>query len=388
MTDSRGASATSTALVSVRDTTPPVLTLPADITVAATGAAGAIVSFAATAVDVVSGTVSVSCTPASGATFPVGATTVSCAAADGRGNRATGSFLVRVQPATVPPALARFVVLGIEQVWLRANSRVVTGDVGANRAMPGPHRPWNADDDGEPDRQAEVIVGANTAVLQAGSRVMGDTVWLRARASVVDVVHNELVRSRTSKIAGTVSTPVSLPLVTLPALPDISPGSADIIVRRDKMMTLAPGRYRRIQLERRGTLILTGGQYQVQSIDLDEGASVLARAATELQVKSEVNAGAKVRIMVDPSAPALTGSSFTIVVAGRDDECRHDGLVPDGDNAGQSVVHVGAESTVRANVYAPNGLVWLKAGTSATGAFIGRRVRIGEGVTLKLESGF
>jgi hypothetical protein len=39
----------------------------------------------------------VSCAPASGGLFPLGDTTVHCSATDASGNRATGSFLVRVR---------------------------------------------------------------------------------------------------------------------------------------------------------------------------------------------------------------------------------------------------------------------------------------------------
>ena len=59
--------------VNVVDTTPPVVTVPSNITgVQATVPGGAVVSFSANATDIVDGTVPVSCNPASGSTFPVG----------------------------------------------------------------------------------------------------------------------------------------------------------------------------------------------------------------------------------------------------------------------------------------------------------------------------
>jgi hypothetical protein len=78
------------------DTVPPVLSLPGDLTVAATSASGASVSFTATATDAVDGPVPVTCTPASGSLFALGTTTVSCSASDHSGNTATGSFTVTV----------------------------------------------------------------------------------------------------------------------------------------------------------------------------------------------------------------------------------------------------------------------------------------------------
>lgn len=84
------------------DTTPPVITAPADITAEATSAAGAVVTYTATALDNVDGPVPVSESPASGSTFPIGTTVVHLAAHDAAGNTATASFNVTVRDTTPP----------------------------------------------------------------------------------------------------------------------------------------------------------------------------------------------------------------------------------------------------------------------------------------------
>jgi hypothetical protein len=83
--------------VTVIDTTPPELHLPAAISAEATSPSGAVVTFTATATDLVDGTIPVTCGPPSGSTFPLGKTTVNCSATDSHGLTATGSFLVTVQ---------------------------------------------------------------------------------------------------------------------------------------------------------------------------------------------------------------------------------------------------------------------------------------------------
>jgi hypothetical protein len=88
--------------VTVKDTTPPAITVPADMTVAPKSAAGAAVTFTATATDLVSGVVTPSCTPASGATFPIGATTVTCSAHDAAANAASKTFKVTVSTPSAP----------------------------------------------------------------------------------------------------------------------------------------------------------------------------------------------------------------------------------------------------------------------------------------------
>jgi Tol biopolymer transport system component len=85
-----------TPVVALADRTPPVLTLPAGLVATATSAAGAVVSYVVSATDLVDGVVVPVCAPASGSTFAIGVTTVSCAASDSQGNTANGSFTVQV----------------------------------------------------------------------------------------------------------------------------------------------------------------------------------------------------------------------------------------------------------------------------------------------------
>jgi hypothetical protein len=91
--DTRNNVAHSTFDIQVRDTTAPVIQVPADMVVPA----GTPVTFTATATDGVDGTDPVTCAPASGTTFAVGRTVVTCTAQDGAGNQAASqSFSVFV----------------------------------------------------------------------------------------------------------------------------------------------------------------------------------------------------------------------------------------------------------------------------------------------------
>lgn len=88
--------------VIVRDTQAPALTLPGDIAVEATSAAGAVATYTVSASDVVDGTVPVTCAPASGTAFKMGTTPVTCTARDAAGNVQTGTFRVTVRDTTPP----------------------------------------------------------------------------------------------------------------------------------------------------------------------------------------------------------------------------------------------------------------------------------------------
>lgn len=100
--DRIGATATGSFVVTVADTTPPDLALPADQTVEATSPSGAVATWAATATDLVDGDVAVACLPALGATFALGPTQVDCSTVDAAGNGRTGSFGVTVVDIAAP----------------------------------------------------------------------------------------------------------------------------------------------------------------------------------------------------------------------------------------------------------------------------------------------
>ena len=105
-TDAAGSVARGTFTVTVVDTTPPVLSLPANITTSASSTAGVPVSYLVLATDLVAGPLAASCSPASGATFPIGVTTVTCTATDPAGNVRSGSFTVTVTLDAAPRSAA------------------------------------------------------------------------------------------------------------------------------------------------------------------------------------------------------------------------------------------------------------------------------------------
>jgi hypothetical protein len=133
--DAAGNSASGSFDVSVVDTTAPVLSLPSDKLLEATGPSGAAASYTASASDLVDGPVSVNCSPASGSTFALGTTTVHCSASDAAGNSANGSFSVTVVDTTAPtlnlPANITTAATGI-------SGAVVTYSASASDLVDGP----------------------------------------------------------------------------------------------------------------------------------------------------------------------------------------------------------------------------------------------------------
>jgi hypothetical protein len=233
-----------------------------------------------------------------------------------------------------------------------------------------------------------VRIGTGATMQRPASRVVGDTVLLQNRSSIYDVIDDFLLARRNSTILGTKSTPMTVPFTALPAFPAVQPGTERIDVARNKTVSLAPGAYGAVQVAAGGTLVLNGGLYQVESVDLGASATIVFRAATELRVKTELDSRAKAKLIVDPSVPGLKASQVVIYVAGRDEDGHRLEADDDGDDAGPVTVHIGAQSVVQANIYAARGTVWLKSKTRATGAFIGVHVRVGVNAELTLDSAF
>jgi hypothetical protein len=100
--DAAGNTATGSFNVVVKDVTAPVVAKPDDKVVEATSAAGAAVTFSLpNATDAV-GVKSVSCAPASGTTFALGTTTVTCQATDAANNVGSSSFTILVRDTPAP----------------------------------------------------------------------------------------------------------------------------------------------------------------------------------------------------------------------------------------------------------------------------------------------
>jgi hypothetical protein len=298
--------------------------------------------------------------------YPIGKTLVTLTVTDSRGASASCEAAV-----IVTHALGDFVVFSQEHTHLRANTKVHTGNVGANASLPDPN--------GGADDKEEVEIGLGVKMLQAGSKVMGDTVRLRASSQVYDVHFNEEFFGSGAAILGNQVTPQSLPVVaSLPPLPPIAPGATDIEVPANQTMTLAAGAYRRITVNHDATLILTGGVYQIEKLDVRQDARLYFTAPAEVRVKNEMDTDARAYIGPAPSAPSLSAAQIIFYCEG----------VDDGGDLAATAVQIGERNMVIANFYAPNGTVYLRANTLATGAFIGKRAQIGERVELRLKSAF
>jgi hypothetical protein len=286
---------------------------------------------------------------------------------------------VRVWPvagaATLPgvPAVA---VLGTNSVRLFRDSEV-TGDVVANDASPGP-----------------TLGGTVELKIDRGALVTGDvkadSIQLDQQAEVTgNAQFNSLSNSGA---IGSTSSPLGLPVFPLlPVFQTSAPrsGADDVFVGAGETTTLAAADYDSIQVAAGGTLVLSGGVYQVNSLTLDGDvaggcafpcSSLAAAAGADVRIAQRLSVG--IASFVGPqSESGITAADIVVYVGGIDGTT---GVLGDTPLAAK----VSRNSRIEANVYAPNGTLNIERDSAGVGAFFGRDVAIDQRTTVTLASYF
>ncbi len=100
--------------IGIVDTVPPLLFTPSDMTIDANDSSGARVDYSVIVIDDEDGVLRPSCSPFSGALFPIGETTVSCSAIDYSGNSDKKSFVITVN---APDLLIPSWIKDVAEFW-------------------------------------------------------------------------------------------------------------------------------------------------------------------------------------------------------------------------------------------------------------------------------
>ncbi|MBN2500061.1 MAG: ExeM/NucH family extracellular endonuclease [Anaerolineales bacterium] len=266
-----------------------------------------------------------------------------------------------------PPPIAEvgdFVVLGKYNTTLLYRAEVLSGDVGTNLADNYFPRSYLAD----------VILSYRVEFLDPESRVLGDTVLILRTAKTYDVYYNKLINQ--GIIQGDEITPLNLPLVeAMPAVPAFTPGTQNVYVLPRRTLTLPPGDYGKLSVFKDATVVLTGGDYTFESWVISMKGEVVFQAPSNVNVAGHIYTGDRVYIGPAASASGVTAADIRIIATGPD-------------QGGLKATHFGDRNEIVANVYVPNGLLWIGSRSQATGAFIGKVVLIGDRVTLEHDSGW
>jgi len=270
--------------------------------------------------------------------------------------------------ANAATELSSFSVFATNSVWIIKRADVNSGNIGVADVSPGP---WL-------NSESEVTIG-HDANIADGVSVYGDSIKIKTGASAFDVYYNELTNKGT--IRGSEYAPLILPLdITMPAFPTPAPGTEDHDIPRRGSLTLNAGSYGEILVRKKATLTLTGGTYHFEDLNLRNRSKVLFQAPTELIINNRLRTGKKAVISLEDGS-GISAKDIRIYVNGINGSTGNLDARP-------LAAKIGNNSILNANIYAPNGTLWLKWCTVAEGAFIGKDVRIGHDARVTLNSGF
>ena len=157
-------------------------------------------------------------------------------------------------------------------------------------------------------------------------------------------------------------------------------------VGRDATATLDAGDHGAITVATGGTLIFTGGIYNLQSLQAGPGTQLLFQSPAELRVAGQLRTEADTFIGPAPGVTTNppTAAHLVVFVAGKNGR---GGLLAFPDTL-PSAVTLGERNAVHATVWALNGTVHLLPDTDAEGALWGRDVWLEERVQLGWNSFF
>jgi hypothetical protein len=161
--------------VTVTDSTPPTVTVPANTTVFSPTGTAVTVTFGASAIDLVDGTITPTCTPASGSSFAVGTTHVVCTATDAAGNTGSASFDVTVI-ANRPPVCSAVRVNGVSGLW-PVNHKLVLVTLAGASDPDNNSISYRIDGVTQDER---VTGGGSGSTAFDAQRASGGSVWLRS----------------------------------------------------------------------------------------------------------------------------------------------------------------------------------------------------------------
>ncbi len=268
----------------------------------------------------------------------------------------------------VKDVIGNVAVLGTHGVWLRSGVDVLSGDVIVNAAGAAPFLTGSV----------ELTIGGGGATTAAGWDVEANRVAVDSGATVAsDVYSNQLTNNGT--ISGTRYSPLALPVfATLPAFHAATPGAADVSVANNGNRTLAAGSYRDLIVGRKGTVTFTGGTYHFRSLRIDREAKLLFAAAAQVRVQDKVSTGITTTIGPAPGS-GLTAAAIVFYVGGING-------TGGGVNETPAATLLGATNTITANLYSPNGTLWLGDNGVATGTLFARDVRVGLNAQVSLSS--
>jgi hypothetical protein len=262
------------------------------------------------------------------------------------------------------------VILASNSIWLEENAEIISGNIIVNNVSQGPML----------DSQVELSVGIGVTT-PAGNTLKANRIKVKQGAIVgSDIYYNTLINNGT--INGSFNSPLNLPIIeNLPTFYQTPSGIQDITVQMNDSISLAAGEYHSILVKQNGKILFTGGgTFAIHTLNTGPKTKIFFDAPSNILIEDKFDTDENSYVgPIDGSE--VTASDIIFYVAGINGNNGNLGATP-------KAAQLGLRNTVAANFYVPNGTLWLRQGTNATGSFLGKDVMIGKGAKITLESAF
>ena len=261
-----------------------------------------------------------------------------------------------------------YVVLAENSVYIKQNATILSGLVGVN------------DDDGVGPylTNYEMTVGIN-ALTKDAVNLSATTIKLKRKATVEGdaLYRDDLIIGDNAVIMGEqTQAPDRFPLFNeLPGSPPCSPGTDPVVVPPGGYRELPAGAYGDVMVRKNGTLVLTGGDYDLNSFDTGTGVNVYFTEPTTLRIAEKFDTDQNTYFGPEPGNGTLAADDISVYACGINGNNGNLGATP-------KAAQIGLGNEFYGRVYAPNGAIWVRQNSHAVGSFIGKDIIVGIGATI------
>ena len=190
-----------------------------------------------------------------------------------------------------------------------------------------------------------------------------DIITIIGDATVGDEV--KILGDATLNVSGIITEKAGVASIPLPTL-SFAAGGDDIEVPRDGVLALPPGSYGAVEVQDRGTLYLSAGEYFMVELDLDREAVLeidVSDGPVTINVQNELDFSRDTEVIITPSGEAGTRAvTFN--------------------KLGSRKVDIGKRSRVLGTIIAPDATVELEEESRFKGSIAAREIDVKTGATV------
>ncbi len=289
-------------------------------------------------------------------------------------------FAVLAGPIILPgDALASnitdYSLLARESIHLDKKATVLSGFVGVN------------DPAAEPSFKQDVhLLVDRKVLLEEGTRLTAPRIFIK-RDSIIkgDIYYKDQFSTQEDvTTAGDIvilNAPNDWPLINMPAPLVCAPDPTNpLTVTKSGQMTMSPGRYGDVRLNRKATLIFPGGEYQLNSFYADEDARILFTGPATLCVANTFQTRSDVFWGPQNDLTTISGADIQVFVNGTDvdeNHVRHSREDFKKHPRRDAAAQIGKKNVFFGQVTALSGTLEIEKAAQVNGAYIARDIIVG-----------